>query len=172
MTESKPQNTTEVAAATRQWPRRLDPVDLFEDLQADMARLWGQTFSLLPHPIPHPQRRAAPAMCAWQPATDVYKQDGKLMVKAELPGVKKENINVSLEQGNLVITSERHAEHEVTGGAYHREERVSGRFYRRIPLNFEVKPDHIQARYADGVLEIQVPMPAQEHSPAEKIAVQ
>jgi HSP20 family protein len=170
-TEQNSQSTTEVATTTRQRPHR-DPFDRFDELQQDMARRWSQTFPMLARPFPRHQRRMAATTRAWLPTTDVYEQDGKLVVKAELPGMKKEDISVELGQGDLVITAERQAEREVKDDACHREERVSGRFYRRIPLNFEVKPDQIQARYADGVLEVQVARPVQEQPTTQKIAVQ
>jgi HSP20 family protein len=86
--------------------------------------------------------------------------------------MKKEDIDITLEQGDLVIRGERHAESELKEDAYYRAERSYGRFYRRIPLGFEVKADQIEARYGDGVLEVQVPLPAQEKPAAQQIAVQ
>lgn len=163
------------AATDAQRPHRFDPFDpfeLFDELQQDMARLWSQTFPLLPRPLGRPLRRMAPAPSAWLPRMDVYEKDGKMVVTAELPGMKKEDIDITLEQGDLVIRGERHAESELKEDAYYRAERSYGRFYRRIPLGFEVKADQIEARYGDGVLEVQVPLPAQEKPAAQKIAVQ
>lgn len=183
MTEPKPQTTTEAQPQTTptdevapqanaQRPRRFDPFEMFDELQQDMARLWSQTFPLMPRPLTRPLRRAALAPSAWLPTTDVFEKDGTVVVKAEMPGLKKEDIEISLEQGDLVISGERHAESAVKEAAYYRMERSYGSFYRRIPLGFEVKPEQIQARYTDGVLEVQVPRPAQEQPTAAKIAVQ
>ena len=171
MTEPKPQTTSEVTTTktTEQRPRRFDPFEMFDDLQQDMARLWSQTFPLTPRPLARPWRRTALAPSAWLPTTDVYEKDGMVVVKAELPGMKKEDIDVTLEQGDLIIKGERRAESEVVEDDYYRVERSSGSFYRRIPLGFEAKADQISARYSDGVLEVRAPRPAQDHPKAEKI---
>lgn len=173
MTEVKPRTTTEaVAPKTIERPaRRFDPFDMFEEFQQDMARLWGQAFPLMPRPLARPLRRTGFAPSVWLPATDVYEKDGMLMVKAELPGMMKEEIDVTLEQGDLVIKGERHAESEVKEDDYYRVERSVGTFYRRIPLAFEVKADQIQARYSDGVLEVKVPKPRPEQQKVEKVAL-
>jgi hypothetical protein len=78
-------------------------------------------------PLVRPLRRTALAPSAWLPPTDVYEKDGKVVVKAELPGMKKEDIAVTLEQGGLMITGERHAEREVQEDAYDRAQRLPHR---------------------------------------------
>jgi HSP20 family protein len=105
----------------------------------------------------------------WRPSVDVYEKDGNLVIKAELPGMKKEDIEVALDQGDLVIRGERKAESEVKEENYYRIERNYGSFYRRIPLPFEVKPDQITASYNDGVLEVRIPKPAQERPQPQRI---
>lgn len=171
MTEPKPMAPTEMTKTTTRPPRRFDPFEMVEEMQQEMARLWSQPWPFGPRPLARPLRRTILAPSAWLPTTDVYEKDGKVVVKAELPGMKKEDIDITLEQGDLVIKGERHAESEVKEDEYYRVERSYGTFYRRIPLGFEVEADRIQARYADGVLEVQVPRPAQEQPKAEKIAL-
>jgi HSP20 family protein len=105
------------------------------------------------------------------PSTDVYEKDGNLVVKAELPGMKKEDIEVTLDQGDLVIRGERKAESEVTEEDYYRLERSYGSFYRRLPLGFHVTAEQIAASYHDGVLEVRIPKPKQEQPQAKKIPV-
>ena len=109
------------------------------------------------------------APTTWMPSVDVYEKDGNVVVKAELPGMKKEDIDITLDQGDLVIRGERKAESEVKEQDYYRLERCYGSFYRRIPLPFEVKPDQITASYTDGVLEVRIPKPPQEQPQPQKI---
>jgi HSP20 family protein len=95
-----------------------------------------------------------------------------LIVKAELPGLKKEELEVELEDGDLVIKGERQSEKEVQNSAFYRTERIYGRFYRRVPLDFEVTPEQITATLTDGVLEVILPIPSETtHTAAHKIPV-
>ena len=165
----KPEATTALEKREERRLRRWDPFEMFDDLQEEMARLWGQAFPLMPRPVSRPLRRMAQAPTMWTPSVDVYEKDGNLVVKAELPGMKKEDIEVALDQGDLVIRGERKAESEVKEENYYRVERAYGSFYRRIPLPFEVKPDQITASYNDGVLEVRIPRPAQERPQPQRI---
>ena len=142
---------------------------MFDELQEEMMRLWGQAWPLRPRPLSRPLRRMALTPTRWAPTVDVYEKDNTVTVKAELPGVKKEDIDVTLEQGDLVIRGERKAESEVKEDNYYRMERSYGTFYRRIPLPFEVKAEQSTAQYKDGVLEVRVPRPAHEQPQPQKI---
>jgi HSP20 family protein len=149
-------------------PRLADPFDLFEELRDELARLWGQR-PLLARSTTRPF--APLATGTWTPRMDIYEQNGHLMIKAELPGMKKEDIKIELQDGDLLVTGERKAENEVKEEDYYRIERAYGSFYRRLPLPFEAKPEQIKATYKDGVLEIQIPKPAQPAPAAKKIAI-
>jgi HSP20 family protein len=102
---------------------------------------------------------------------DVFEKDGKLHVRAELPGVKKEDIQVLYDRGELQIKGERKSESEVKEEDYYRCERSYGSFFRRLPLSFEVEPDAIEANYKDGILEIGIPKPAEAAQKGRQIAV-
>ena len=91
------------------------------------------------------------------PVVDVYETDQELVVKAELPGVKKENVEVSIRDNALYIRGEQKAEREEKTKAYHRVERVYGRFERVLPLPTDVKVESAKAEFKDGVLEIRIP---------------
>jgi len=91
------------------------------------------------------------------PVVDVYETDQELVVKAELPGVKKENVEVSIRDNALHIRGEKKEEKEERTGAYHRVERVYGRFERAVPLPTDVKVESAKAEFKDGVLEIRIP---------------
>jgi HSP20 family protein len=93
----------------------------------------------------------------WEPTIDVYEDKDKLTVKAELPGMKKEDIAVSLEGSTLTVSGERKQEQEHKGGETYRSERFFGRFQRSITLSQQVDPKKIQANYKDGVLTVTLP---------------
>ena len=91
------------------------------------------------------------------PVVDVYETDQDLVVKAELPGVKKENVEVSIRDNALHIKGEKKEEKEEKTETYHRVERVYGKFERVIPLPTDVKVEAAKAEFKDGVLEIRIP---------------
>ncbi|MFN3870514.1 MAG: Hsp20/alpha crystallin family protein [Aquificaceae bacterium] len=94
---------------------------------------------------------------AFAPAVDVYETDQELVVKADLPGVKKENVEVSIRDNSLCIRGEKKEEKEEKTETYHRVERVYGKFERVIPLPADVKVEEAKAEFKDGVLEIRIP---------------
>lgn len=145
--------------------RRWDPFSLFDEMQRDMARLWNQ---MLPWST-HEPMRVSGGTANWRPTADVYEQDNQIAVKAELPGVKKEDIDIELDRGSLIIRGQRHAEHQVRRDHYYRTERSSGSFYRRLPVPEGVKADQIQASYNDGILEVRIPRPEEEPAQSRKI---
>ena len=102
---------------------------------------------------------------------DVYEKDNAIVIKAELPGLKKEEVQVEIDGEDLVIRGESKAESEVKDEDYYRSERSIGSFYRRMPLPAGVTPEQIQANLKDGVLEVRVPKPAEARSEAKKIEV-
>lgn len=95
----------------------------------------------------------------WNPAVDVYENDNAIVVKAELPGVTKDQITVDVEGRILTLKGERKSENETKEDNYYRRERAYGRFERSFTLPTEVDPDAIKAEYKDGVLKIEVPKP-------------
>ncbi|GIW06517.1 MAG: Hsp20/alpha crystallin family protein [Dehalococcoidia bacterium] len=147
---------------------RWEPFAMLERLQEEMERFFGQGF---PWPIAPLPRRPAPTQFVWAPRMDIFEQDGNLVIKADLPGLKKDDIEVTLDQGDLVIRGERKEEKEVKEENYYRSERSYGSFYRRLALPFDAKPEQVQAEYKDGVLEIRIPKPAESVPPPQKIAI-
>jgi HSP20 family protein len=94
---------------------------------------------------------------AWSPPVDIYETDGELVMKAELPGFAKDDINIEMKDHTLVIKGERKREGEVKEGNYHRMERVYGAFQRSFTLPTTVEQEKIRASYKDGVLELHFP---------------
>jgi HSP20 family protein len=97
----------------------------------------------------------------WFPDLDVLEREGKLVVRADLPGVKREDIEVKLEGDALVISGHREEKEEVKEKDYYRCERQTGEFTRAVTLPKGVDTTNIEAVYDNGVLEVTVPKPAE-----------
>jgi len=105
----------------------------------------------------------------WTPALDVYDEKDDFVVKAELPGLKKEDIEINVHNGVLTISGERKRETEKKEGQTFRSERYFGRFQRSVTLPALVNVSAVKASYKDGVLTIDLPK-ADEAKP-KQIAV-
>lgn len=106
---------------------------------------------------------------AFAPAVEMYETDNEIVVKAELPGVKKENIEVSIKDNTLHIRGEKKEEREEKTETIHRLERVYGKFERVLTLPVDVKAEEVKAEYKDGILEIR--LPKSEVSKEKKIEI-
>ena len=95
----------------------------------------------------------------WTPVTDVQHSNGNLVVTAELPGLKKEDVKVEVTENALTIEGERKQDHKEDREGYHRWERSYGHFYRYIALPEGTKTDQAKAELKDGVLTVTIPAP-------------
>jgi len=93
----------------------------------------------------------------WSPAIDVYDQKDCLVVKAELPGIDKKDVKVSIDGDVLSIRGEIKKEQEVKEKDYYYSERAYGSFYRTLPLPVAVQKEKVKASYKDGILTIELP---------------
>ena len=119
------------------------------DLRDEIDRLFESPLSELTRP--------SQLLSGWTPALDVYENKDNFVVKAELPGMKKEDIEVSLHDGSLSISGERKTESKHEEGEVYRAERFFGRFQRTVTLPTTVAADKVKAAYNDGVLTITLP---------------
>jgi HSP20 family protein len=103
-------------------------------------------------------------MTGWAPALDVHEDKETFSIRAELPGMKREDIEVSLQDGALIISGERKAEQVHEGTEVHRQERFYGRFTRALTLPTAVAGDKVKAQYKDGILTVTLPK-AEEAKP-------
>ena len=106
-------------------------------------------------------RRIPMMEMGWSPAVEVFEKEDKYIVKAELPGVKEEDMDVSVEGETLTIKGEKKSESEVKEDDYYRCERSYGSFYRSIALPATVDTKKIEASFEDGVLEVIIPKAAE-----------
>lgn len=95
----------------------------------------------------------------WKPAIDIEESNGNLVVNAEIPGMTKEEIKVSVQDDVLTISGERKRENEKKDKMFHRIERCYGEFHRMIRLPATVDVDKVKAAYKDGVLQVILPKP-------------
>ena len=93
----------------------------------------------------------------WMPVVEVKRTNGTLLVKAELPGLEKQDLKVQVVEHNLVLEGERKQEKEEKGDRYYRAERSYGHFFRSIPLPETAAVDKIKAELNNGLLEVTIP---------------
>lgn len=107
----------------------------------------------------------------WMPQIEVLQKNGQFMVKADLPGLTKDNVKVELTDELLTISGERKEEKEEKQEGFYRSERSYGRFYRQIPLPEGVKTQNAEATFRNGVLEIAMPLPTKAEFPLRKLEI-
>lgn len=146
------------------------PWRLFDEVRDEMEDFWRGGAMKWPA-FPRFPKLAGRETAGWMPTTDVYRTNGNLVVKADLPGLGKDDVEVKVEDGFLIVQGERKEEKEEKEKEYYRSERSYGSFYRRVPLPEEVDATKITAKVHDGVLEVTVPLPAIESKAAKKITV-
>jgi HSP20 family protein len=118
-------------------------------MRDDMDRLFDTFFGRQPQAMDE----------FWRPAIDIEENNGNLMVRAEIPGMNKDDIKVSVKEDLLKISGERKHENETKEKTFHRIERSYGKFERIIRLPSEVDADKVKASYKDGVLNVTLPKP-------------
>jgi len=101
--------------------------------------------------------RTAQLLSGWTPALDVHEDKDNFVVVAELPGMKREDIDVSLHDGVLGISGERKTDEKYEGAEVYRTERLFGKFQRTVTLPAPVAAEKVTAQYKDGVLTITLP---------------
>ncbi len=115
--------------------------------------------------------RAQNRMEMWVPPVDITHQNNELVVRADLPGIKREDVCVDVTEHELAISGERREEQKSeTGGMYH-SERSYGTFYRTIPLPEGALADQAKATFKDGVLEIHVPAPPEHVNRGRRLEI-
>jgi len=102
----------------------------------------------------------------WMPLTDVAEDKDNYYLKADLPGIKKDDVKISYTNGTLSISGERAQEKESKDKQYHRIERSYGKYYRSFKLPEKIKEDKINAEFRDGQLNVTIPK-AEEVKPKE-----
>jgi len=107
----------------------------------------------------------------WTPQIDVSHRNNELVVRADLPGLNKDDIKVDVTEEAITIQGERRREHEEEREGVYRSERSYGHFYRMIPLPEGAKTDQARASFKDGVLEITMPSPAEHATRGRRLEI-
>jgi HSP20 family protein len=134
------------------------PALSFGRLRDDLERFFGTPYE------------ASTDLWGWGPAVDLYEDKDRFTVKCELPGIKKEDIDISVEGNTLCICGERNVEQEEKPGEAYHTERYYGRFTRNITLPQAVNAGKVNATYKDGILTIS--LPKTEESKRKQIQIQ
>ncbi len=135
---------------------RWEPVRELNTIQNEMNRLFNTFFE------PSEAQGGAPAPTRrWLPAMDLVESGDEFVLRADLPGLSENDVNIELEDSVLTISGERKSEHEQRKEGYYRLERASGSFSRSLTLPEGVDPEKVQASFDRGVLEVRIPKPEQ-----------
>ncbi|GAB6183935.1 Hsp20/alpha crystallin family protein [Thermodesulfovibrio hydrogeniphilus] len=146
-------------------PSILTPFEEFERLFDEVMRRPFSVFgSLLP--------RVSSAEEMITPAVDLYEEGDDLVIKAELPGINKEDIEVKLTEDYITISGEKKKEEKVEEKDYYRYERSYGSFSRTFRLPVEVQTDKAKAKFENGVLEIRIPKSEEAKTKERKLQIE
>ena len=108
----------------------------------------------------------------WMPPMEVFQRGKEMVVRADLPGLSPEDVQIEIEDGVLTVSGERRQEHEDRQEGWYRSERSYGAFSRSIALPEGVNEDQVQARFDQGVLEVTVPVPEQRETRGRRVQIQ
>ncbi len=129
---------------------RWEPFDGLNRVQSRINELFNETFG-------QPRAYSNATAGVWYPPVDILISRDAYLIRAELPGMKKEDFNLEVNDGTLTLSGERKFDEPATGVEYQRRERLAGKFSRSFYLPQTVKSDGIKATYRDGILEIHLP---------------
>lgn len=132
--------------------RSWDPFRELEEMQKRWASLFDRQMLL-----PDGGKEEQFSLTEWTPAVDIAEDDKEYTIKAELPGINKEDVKVTVENGVLSISGERKSEKEEKDKKYHRIERTYGSFVRTFTLPEGTAGDKMNAEFKDGVLKLHLP---------------
>jgi HSP20 family protein len=145
-----------------------DPFALLRQMTSELDHVFDRPFWTFRNPLRAAGQRAA----GWSPEIDVFEKDGRLVTKVDLPGLKKEDVKVEVEDGYLTISGERKSETEETKDNVYRSEREYGSFYRSVPMPEGANVEDVEATFADGVLEVSVPLAKKAVAAPRRVEVQ
>jgi HSP20 family protein len=133
---------------------RWEPLREFSTLQNEMNRLFNTVFD-----APTGGGGNGGTMRRWMPAMDLLETDDHFVLRADLPGMSEEDVDIELEDSTLTISGQRKAEHEEHKEGAYRVERAFGGFSRSLTLPQGIDPEAVTANFDRGVLEVRVPKP-------------
>jgi HSP20 family protein len=132
------------------------------DAFGDLVTLQDRINRLFEDAFPRAEDDESTHLFDWRPVVDIYKTERGIVIQIELPGVKKEDITVEAKDDVLTIKGERRRSTPIPAPDFYRHERHFGTFGRSFNLQYPVNPENIKARFKDGVLEVELPLPEPE----------
>jgi HSP20 family protein len=144
------------------------PVSTFEEVERRFEDFFSRPFSMIAPPWLSVLKMAEGEIA---PSIDIYEENGDVVVKAELPGMKKEDIEVNLTDQAITVSGEKKKEEKVEKKGYYRLERSYGSFARTFSLPAEVRPDDAKAQFRNGILEIRVPKTEEAKKKVKKVSI-
>jgi HSP20 family protein len=145
-----------------------NPFGVLRRLTGDMERFFD-----FPMPGFWPREPRLIGEAAWIPSIDVFEKDGSLVIRADLPGLTKEDVNIEVTDEAITLKGERKKEIEEEKEGLYRQERAYGSFFRAVPLPEGVKPEDVKATFTNGVLEVTMPLPtAKKELKARRVEIQ
>ncbi len=144
------------------------PLSFLDSLRSEIDRLFNE-FGF-GRGLTFPSVGSFSGWMDWSPETEVLHRDNELVIRADLPGLSKDDIQVDIEDEHLTIRGERRSEHESEAKGFYQSDRKYGSFYRSIPLPRGVRDEEATARFENGVLEILMPM-VEAKSQARRIEI-
>jgi len=149
-----------------------DPVDVLDRFTNEMDRIFDNFGfgRLFPARNSWTTPTAASARL-WTPQIEAFHRNNELVVRADLPGLKKDDVKVEVTDDAITIQGERHQEQESERGGVYRSERTYGSFYRQIPLPEGAMSDQAKATFKDGVLEITMPAPPDQVTRGRRLEI-
>jgi len=142
-----------------------DPFAMFRELAASFDRAFGEW------PLAGPRNLLPNEPTIWSPRIDVFERDQRLVTRVDLPGMKKDDLTVEVTDGHLALPGQRKRETEEKKDNIYRSEREYGDFYRLVPLPDGVTLADVKATFADGVLEVSVPLPTRVENTVRKVPI-
>jgi HSP20 family protein len=149
--------------------RRPEPINVLRQMTSELDRMFDEPWTMFRWPS---AAVASPDAPIWAPKVDVVTKNNTLITRVDLPGMKKEDVLVEVEDGFLTLSGERKKETKEEKDNVYREEREYGSFCRSVPLPKGVKADDVKATFANGVLEVSMPLPAAEKPNGRTIPIQ
>ena len=135
---------------------RWEPLREFSTLQNEMNRLFNTVFDA------PSSSNGGGTLRRWMPAMDLVETADHFVLRADLPGLSEDDVNIEFEDGTLTVSGERQAEHEAKAEGYYRVERAFGSFSRSLTLPQGIDPEAVNASFDRGVLEVRIPKPEEK----------
>jgi HSP20 family protein len=155
--------TTELVKTER--PKHLSP---FGEMERFFEDFWRSPFSLLTPSLWHGKAGEFETIV---PTVDIYEEGNEIVLKADMPGMEKKDVDISISEGFLTISGERKKEEKVEKGNYFSYERSHGSFFRRFELPSDIDADKVKAHLESGVLEVRLPKSEEMKGRSKKVSI-